>query len=224
MRHVEGISIGRKVVSLPELAAARTALPAQMAEQLALIHRLPTAPVGFLAHPSAQGYGFLDSMGAVVPALEYALRWCVRHAPAAGRTTVIHGDFRVGNLLVNPDGLAAVIDWEFAHLGDPHEELGYLCMRDWRFGVDGLRAGGLAHREDFLRSYEHFSGQTVERSAVTWWEIVGNVRWAVICLTQAQRHLSGQDRNVELASLGRRSVEIQAEALRLIQQTEQGAL
>jgi len=228
MTYVEGISVGRKVMTSPDLAAARVALPMQMAQQLARIHTLDAAGLDFLQRPTDHNparhaikdtHAALESIGAVAPALEYALRWCERHIPAPDRETFIHGDFRVGNLLVNPTGLAAVIDWEFAHIGDPCEELGYLCMRDWRFGADKFRAAGLSPREPFLQAYEQYARVTVNRDSVTWWEILGNIRWAVICLVQAQRHLSGQDPSIELASLGRRSIEMQAEALRLIRQT-----
>lgn len=228
MEYVDGVSIGRKVMTAPELAAARAVLPRQMARQLARIHSLdwqqPTLeflrrPVSNMpAHDAvADVYDVLDSLDAHIPALELALRWCAVNAPTPQRITFVHGDFRVGNLLVGTEGLTAVIDWEFAHVGDPAEELGYLCMRDWRFGSDSLRAAGLTTREAFLAEYEQASGVQVDRSAVDWWEVFGNVRWAVICLSQAQRHLSGADPSVELASLGRRSLDMQAEALALIE-------
>lgn len=227
MDFVPGISIGRKVIKEPSLAQARERLPEQMAEQLALIHTLPLTERDDLLRPApgrtpaqetvAQTYAILDRLGMAAPAFEFALRWAERHAPADPDVTYIHGDFRIGNLLVDADGLTAVIDWEFGHLGSPLEEIGYLCMRDWRFGSDHLHAAGLSGRERFIRAYEAASGRTVDRAAVDWWEIVGNIRWGVICLAQAQRHLSGQESSVELASLGRRSAEMQLEALRLIQ-------
>lgn len=227
MDYVDGISIGRKVMTAPELTEARQLLPSQMATQLALIHQLDwqSHRLDFLTQPRtdnpareavAEAYDVIDKLQADVPAIEYVLRWCELHAPTAKRITFIHGDFRVGNLLVNPGGLAAVIDWEFAHVGDPCEELGYLCLRDWRFGNDALRASGLSQREPFIQMYERQAGVQVDRSAVDWWEVFGNVRWAIICLKQAQRHLSGQDLSVELASLGRRSLDMQAEAISLI--------
>jgi aminoglycoside phosphotransferase (APT) family kinase protein len=228
MDFVEGVSIGRKVITAPELAKAREVLPEQMAEQLARIHTIDpeSHQIDFLQRPRdnnpsleavASTYTILDRLGVHVPALEFALRWCERHAPLPQRITFLHGDFRVGNLLVDTGGLAAVIDWEFAHIGDPLEEIGYLCMRDWRFGSDHLRAGGLSDRERFIQAYEHFSGLMVDRSTADWWEIMGNIRWAAICLSQAERHLSGRDPSVELASLGRRSAEMQLEALMLIE-------
>lgn len=227
MDYVDGISIGRRVIQLPELAHAREVLPEQMAEQLALIHQMSVEDLDFLPRPDAgrspaqvaleYTYRVLDELRAHVPAFEFALRWAVQHAPVCDEVTFVHGDFRIGNMLVDPHGLTAVIDWEFGHLGDPHEEIGYLCMRDWRFGNHHLHAAGLCPRERFIQAYESSSGRTVDRSAVDWWEIVGNIRWGVICLAQANRHLSGLDPSVELASLGRRSAEMQLEALRLIE-------
>lgn len=232
MDFVQGIAIGRKVVFAPELAYARDALCDQMAEQLAKIHALDTRPLGFLPRPPAnispaqdaiaQTYTLLDALGVKNPAFEFALRWAERHAPTPEALTFAHGDFRIGNLIIDAEGLAAVADWEFAHIGDPDEELGYLCMRDWRFGGK-YRVGGICDREPFLIAYERASGRIVSRRAVDFWEFLGNVRWGVICLSQANRHLSGLDPSVEYASLGRRSAEMQYEALRMIRQMEEDA-
>ena len=228
MDYVEGMSIGRKVVSAPELAQARAVLPQQMAEELAKIHTLPMDNFDFLPTPRpvyssardaiAMCYEVLDALKVSNPALEVALRWADRHAPAVESWTFVHGDFRIGNLIVNGEGLAAVADWEFCHVGDPDEDLGYPCMRDWRFGAGHLRFGGISDREAFLTAYEGASGRAANRQSVEFWEILGNIRWGVICLSQANRHLSGRESGVELASLGRRSAEMQLEALRLIQQ------
>lgn len=231
MDFVAGESVGPKVIHTPELAAAREKLPAQIAEQLALIHAIDPAAhdLNFL-HKPLEGvspaldtvnvtYAILDQLGVKNPVWEFALRWAERHAPDCPELTFIHGDVRIGNLLVDQTGLTAVIDWEFAHLGDPLEELGYPCMRDWRFGKGHLQFAGLSDRETFLQLYEHYSGRRVDRAAVDWWEIMGNIRWGVICMAQAERHLSGRDPSVELASLGRRSAEMQLETLRLIDKT-----
>jgi aminoglycoside phosphotransferase (APT) family kinase protein len=227
MDYVRGVSIGTKVIHTPELAAARQRLPQQLAEQLALIHRLPMDELAFLPRAPEgiaysryvvdQMYALLDKLGVHNPVWEWALRWAQNHLPVQTRTTVIHGDFRIGNLLVDEDGLAAVIDWEFAHIGDPHEEMGYICMRDWRFGAIDRHFAGLTDRETFLTAYEAASGVPVDRQAVDWWEVMGNIRWGIICMSQANRHLSGLEPSVELASLGRRSAEMQLETLRLIE-------
>lgn len=230
MDYVPGESIGRRVITAPDLAEARQRLPEQIAHELAKIHAIDINAHGldFLPRPPAgqspaqavvtSTYALLDELGVHNAAFEVALRWAQQHLPPTHDITFIHGDCRIGNLLVGPQGLTAVIDWEFAHIGDPLEELGYPCMRDWRFGNGRLHFAGLCDRERFLIAYERYSGRTVDRAAVTWWEIMGNIRWGVICLSQAQRHLSGADPSVELASLGRRSVEMQLEALRLIRE------
>jgi len=101
-------------------------------------------------------------------------------------------------------------------MGDPCEELGYCCMRDWRFGNIHRRMGGISDREPFLQAYEEYAGVEIDRKAVHFWEFLGNVRWGIICLSQANRHLSGHESSVELASLGRRSAEMQLEMLHLI--------
>ncbi len=229
MDFVEGVSIGRKVMTSPELEEARRMLPEQMAEQLARIHRMDVSDLTFLRPPVGndpartvidETYAVLDTLGVRSPAFEFALRWASERVPTVSRITFVHGDFRIGNLLVTPQGLSAVLDWEFGHIGDPVEEIGYLCMRDWRFGNGRLRAAGLSDRERLIVAYEQASGHAVDRNAADWWELVGNIRWGVICLAQAERHLSGKDLSVELASLGRRSAEMQFEALRIIEAIE----
>ena len=227
MDFVEGISIGRKVIKELSLEHARSVLPEQMAEQLATIHTIDASGFEFVPRPVegrspaqqaiAEMVEVLDTLQINSPPFEFALHWADRHVPQNTETCFVHGDFRIGNLLVDENGLAAVIDWEFAHFGDPLEEIGYMCMRDWRFGNDHLHMAGLSPRERFITAYEGFSGRSVDRSAADWWEIMGNIRWGVICMAQAARHLSGSDPSVELASLGRRSAEMQLEALRLIE-------
>lgn len=227
MDYVAGESIGPRVLRRPDLAAARARLAGQMAAQLARIHTLDTATLAFLPRPPA-GHSparhalegvrmLLAAIGYTSPALEFGLRWLEQHAPACPRPTLVHGDFRVGNLLVGPDGLRAVIDWEFAHIGDPLEDLAWPCVRDWRFGNDALPVGGVGELAPFLAAYEAASGRTVDRRALRYWEILGNLRWAATCHSQAHRHLSGADPSVEYVSLGRRAAEIELEFLTLIE-------
>lgn len=155
------------------------------------------------------------------PVAEYGWRWLAGRAPgSSGPLTLIHGDFRVGNLLVTPDRLTGVLDWEFTHVGDPLEDLAWPLVRDWRFGNDALRVGGVGRLDDYLAAYQGATGHTVDRAALRWWEVLGNLRWAVFCHAQAERHLSGQDRSVELASLGRKAAEMEWELLDLIRQEE----
>ncbi|MEO8609793.1 MAG: phosphotransferase family protein [Chloroflexota bacterium] len=229
MDFVDGISIGTQVVNQPELAVARTALPGQMGEQLAKIHALDTTQnkLGFLPHPRvgfspaqeaiAQIRGMILKLAVHNPVFEFGLRWLQQNAPKTDKPVFLHGDFRVGNFLVGEKGLNGIIDWEFARIGDPLEDLAWPCLRDWRYGNGQLRLGGIGQREPFIQAYERGSGRAIDRKAVDYWEILGNLRWAVTCLSQANRHLSGGDPSVELASLGRRSSEMQFEMLQLIE-------
>ena len=129
---------------------------------------------------------------------------------------LVHGDFRVGNLMVGPAGLVGVFDWEFAHVGDPVEELG-LAVRAPPLRTDGFRLAGLAPADDFVTTYEGLSGRKVLPETLRYWEIVGNLRWAVGCVAQAHRHLSGVAPNLELASLGRRTAEMELELIELLE-------
>lgn len=228
MDYIEGVSIGSQVVSLPELAGARRLLPEQMGQQLARIHRIKADNLDFLPRPRP-GYSpaqeallqmraALLKLGIYNPVLVYALRWAEKHLPPGGEVVVLHGDFRVGNFIIGTDGLKGIVDWEFGQLGDPYQDLAWPCVRGWRYGRGELQLGGIGQREPFLQAYEQASGRIIDRKVVDFWEIMGNLRWSVAALAQAQRHLSGKDTSVELASLGRRSAETQLEALRLIAQ------
>ena len=231
MQRVAGEAVGRRVASDPALARARELLPAQLAEALAAIHRVDYRARGLeprLQHPQPDQsavaveierlYRELDAVDEPHPALELALRRLVCDEPAPqARTTLVHGDFRIGNVLVGEDGLRAVLDWEFAHAGDPYEDLAWFCVRAWRFGNDALEAGGIAARETWLRAYERASGERVDRARVAYMELLGNVKWAIGTLMQARRHLSGVEPSIEFASLGRLCAEMEYEALRLLE-------
>ncbi|MBY0228898.1 MAG: phosphotransferase family protein [Gemmataceae bacterium] len=226
MERLEGESVGRRIVREPALEESRRRLPAQMGEQLARIHALP--PLAFLPRPDAgqspalfalaQASSQLARAAEPHPVLAYALRWLRARTPASP-TVLVHGDFRIGNMMVGAEGLAGVFDWEFCHLGDPHEDLAWPCVKAWRFREDAKRFGGVGDPEEFFAAYERLSGRTVDRSAVRFWEVVGNLRWAVGCIAQADRHLSGAAPSVELASLGRRTCEMERELLDLIEAT-----
>lgn len=230
MRRLEGETIGRRVVKEPGLAEARKRLPRQMGAALAAIHQIDpdqhnlsgTVPAPARGQTPAKvsicrGEADLDRIGEPHPALELCLRWLRRHEPPPPeRPVLVHGDFRIGNMVVNPQGLGGVLDWEFAHIGDPAEDLAWGLVRDWRFGADHLRYGGVGAPEDFFAAYEERGGGAVDRARIFYWEVMGNVRWAVGTLNQAQRHLRGEEPNLELASLGRRCAEMELEALRLI--------
>src|SRR5690606_35893920 len=126
--------------------------------------------------------------------------------PASGRRTVVHGDFRNGNLMIDENGVTGVLDWELTHLGDPAEDLGWLCVKAWRFGSPHP-VGGFGPREDLLAGYAAAGGTPPTPEELRWWEVFGTLRWTILCRLQAERFLSGADRSIEYAVLGRRVCE-----------------
>jgi aminoglycoside phosphotransferase (APT) family kinase protein len=225
MEFVEGESVPPRLLRRDEFAAARERLPAQLAEALARIHAIDPGAVDGLPSPPGDDPAVaacefweaeLERIGEPLPAVETGLRWLRRDAPQPVEARLLHGDFRLGNFLADGDGLSAVLDWELSHRGDPAEDLGWLCIRSWRFGADELPAAGLASRGEFLDAYESAGGIRPEPERLRWWEALGNVKWAVICAGQAHDHLIGRRRSVELASLGRRICEPEWDLLELI--------
>lgn len=217
MTRVSGETIGRRIVKAPP-----PGLDLAMADELALIHAIDPARLPFL--PEAELFprlrAELDAIGEPHPAIEYGLAWCEGRLPLERPRVVAHGDFRVGNLMVDEHGLVAVLDWEFAHLGDPAGDLAWPLVRAWRFGADRLRLGGVAGVERYLARYAELTGLEVPHEELDTWEVLGNCRWAIGSLGQARRHLSGEERSVELAILGRLAAETELELLDLIGRIE----
>ena len=218
MERLEGDTIGRRIVQKQELAAAREALPVQMAEELAKIHAIPVERVPFLHDAQLERMvEELDEVGEPHAAIELGLWWLRENRPPPRDRVVVHGDYRIGNLVVNEAGLVGVLDWEFAHLDDPVRDLAFALVRAWRFGVPAKRLGGIGDVDLYLRSYNELTGLDVRPEELDYWELAGNVGWAIGCLTQMQRHLTGQDRSVELAILGRLGAEVEYEIVHLLE-------
>ena len=219
VERIEGETIPRKILRDAEFASARPLLAAQCGRALAAVHRIDRGRVSGL-DPTDQFERFrelLDAMTEPHPAFELGFRWLDRNRPPVRADTVVHGDFRNGNLVVGPDGLRAVLDWELAHLGDPLEDLGWLCVRAWRFGASP-RVGGFGDVDELVAAYEAAPGSTgtVDREALAWWEAMGTLKWGVMCMLQAATHLSGTVRSVELAAIGRRVCEVEHDLLLLL--------
>jgi aminoglycoside phosphotransferase (APT) family kinase protein len=222
MERVEGETIARKILRDDTYAGARPKMARQCGELAARIHaldatRLPTLPVQRATEQVDQYREILDGFGEPHPAFELGLRWLAEHAPARDdRVTLVHGDFRNGNFVVGPDGIRAVLDWELAHRGDPVEDLGWLCVKSWRFGVTDHRVGGFGDTDELLAGYRDAGGGEVEPERLRYWEAFGTLKWGVICQIQAFTHLDGTVRSVELAALGRRVAEMEWDLLELI--------
>ena len=218
MERLEGDTIGRRIVRKDELAAARARLPVQLAEELAKIHAIPPARLPFLPEAGIERMVTeLDEIGEPHPAIELGLWWLRENRPPERARVVNHGDYRIGNVVVDERGLVGVLDWEFAHLDDPVRDVAFGMVRAWRFGVPEKRLGGVGDVGPYLERYNELTGFDVQPEELDYWELAGNVAWAIGCLTQAQRHLSGLDRSVELATLGRLGAEVEYEICHLLE-------
>ena len=224
---IEGETIVRRIQRQLEASggqAGRARLLHQCAQALAAIHRADARDPGLAsADQLAAWRERLDDMGDTTATVEWGFRWLEANRPRKARkaqpsrTVLVHGDYRMGNLIVDGTGLAAVLDWELVHVGEAYEDLAWFCIRAWRFGApESLGAGGLGSIESFLAAYEEASRTAVDRVAFHWWLVLATLRWGVICRHQAERHLSGQVRSVELAAIGRRVCETEWDLLDLL--------
>lgn len=212
-----GETIPRRILRDESFASARSLFAAQTARALARIHSVDFGRLGALPEtdPLADPLTLLDATNSVRPVLEIAARWLsLRPCPSFGRT-VVHGDFRLGNLLVDARGLQGVLDWELAHVGDPVEDIGWLTAPAWRFGGRG-EVGGMGELDDFLLAYNTESGRSIDAASVRWWQAFAALKWAAICALQAASHLSGAVVSVELAAIGRRVCECEWDLLSLM--------
>lgn len=226
MERVEGETIPRKILRDDAYAGARPLLAAQAGSILAGIHSIDWRSVPGIALADSdddpalvqvrQYRGILDVVGEPHPAFELGLRWLDDNLPPAAEPTLVHGDYRNGNFIVGPEGIRAVLDWELAHVGDPMEDLGWFCVRSWRFGVDDKPAGGFGGYEELFGAYEAAGGRSVDPEVVRFWEAFGTLKWGVLCLVQALSFRSGVSGSVELAALGRRASEMEYDLLGLI--------
>ncbi len=222
MRRIGGTAIARKLLRDAPYEGAREKIAGQLGEILARVHAtaldtLPPLPRREAADQIAALRRSLDAMAAAQPVFELALTWLDRRRPPpTARSVLVHGDYRTGNYLADQTGVTAILDWEGAHLGDPIEDLGWLCVKSWRFGAVDKPAGGFGSREELWAAYRRAGGRAVDPVRAHWWEVFGTVRWGVICHNQAWRHLSGATRSMELAAIGRRAVETEVDLLQLL--------
>lgn len=218
-RRLDGESIARRILRDDAYAVARSRFVADCAEELVKIHALDPAPlagaVPLVDDPVAAQRSTYEMLADPHPVFDLAFRWLDEHRPPARPVRVVHGDFRMGNLLVGPDGVTAVLDWELSHLGDPAEDLGWLVARAWRFGGPG-EVGGLGSRAELLEAYAAAGGDPVTPDELLWWEMLASLRWGVITMFMGDEHRSGNARSVEQATIGRRVVETEYDVMLLL--------
>lgn len=217
MGRVDGETLGRRIVRDDAFAAVRPALARRCGGVLAAIHAtpldgLPELPVSDAASELAKYEAIYRGVGDRRPIFEAAFRWLKDRAPALDKPVLVHGDFRNGNLMIHPDtGLAAVLDWELAHLGDPAEDLGWICVNSWRFGGD-KPVGGFGSYEDLLAGYGD-----VALDRVLYWQTLGSLKWGVMCLIMYTAYATAADASVERAMIGRRTSEAEIDLLALLE-------
>jgi aminoglycoside phosphotransferase (APT) family kinase protein len=218
LEQVEGEALPPRLRRDPRYAPALQRLAGQCGAILARLHSIPAERIPGLAEPDPieRCRQVLDGLRERHPAFELVLRRLELARPKARPATVVHGDFRLGNLLIGEQGVTAVLDWELVHRGDPVEDLGWLCVPAWRFGGE-LPVAGVGDYQALLESYRGAGGDAVTLEELLWWQAAGTVWWGVLCHVQASRHLEGHTRSVELASIGRRACEQEWDALAVLE-------
>jgi aminoglycoside phosphotransferase (APT) family kinase protein len=222
MDYVDGETIPRKILRDAVFAEIRPRLAFELGKILAHVHAMTGAGLEALREITPQTavkdlHLTYKADGCPRPVFEMAFRWL--HEQELGRpeaVSLVHGDFRNGNLIIGPDGVRAVLDWELAHFGDPMEDLGWLCVNSWRFGMIDKPVGGFGQLTELVAGYESAGGRTVDPRRVVLWQTVGTLRWGVICLGMLARYESGKDRSIERAMIARRASETEIDLLRII--------
>jgi len=230
MDRIHGETLPRRLLRDDRYAPTREKLLPQLAEALVRIHRVDPDQDALrdLARPPAgesPARAELERLTAGIrelaaephPVLDLAERWLRERVPAESGRALVHGDYRVGNVVFDESGLRSILDWELAHVGDPVEDLGWLCTRAWRFGTEDRPAAGLGSREELLAAYRAAGGPDVDPEHLRFWEALGSYKVALVFIQQSWVFLSGQVPSLELASLGRRTVEAEDELLRLME-------
>ena len=221
MERIAGATLPGKILRDPALASVRPRLASQLGSIAAAIHavelsRLPELPLldaqRQLEHLQSQ----YRAQETARPVFDLAFRWLREHLPPAVKPVLVHGDYRHGNLIIGAQGVHAVLDWELAHVGDPAEDLTWMCIPPWRFGELDKPVGGFGLREDLLAAYERASGRAIEKARIEWWDVLGSLRWGIMCADMPKWLRSGRDTSVERATISRRASESELDLLRLL--------
>ena len=220
MARLTGETIARKILRDKEFDAVRPHLARQCGEILARIHKVDTAPLKSYL-PVVDGPMQLrqfrdryDSYDYPHPMFELAFKWLEPRLAGAKRQTLVHGDFRHGNIMISPNGVEAALDWELTHIGDPLEDIGWICTNSWRFGVQQKTVGGFGELDDLLAGYEAAGGGKLSVDDVKTWIVFGSLKWGVMCMSMYQGFR--MDGSVERAAIGRRSSETEIDLVNLI--------
>lgn len=221
-QRVEGETLARRILRDATFSEVRPRLAGACGQIIARIHAIDPTSLPPLPERLAQrqieearvAYGASGARSAVV---EAALHWLGGHVPAVqGPLCLVHGDFRHGNLIIGPEGIRAVLDWELAHLGDPAEDLGWITVNSWRFGAIDKPVGGFGSVEQLQQGYREAGGSEISLERILFWRMLGSLRWAVMCREWARPARFGTPVTVERAMIGRRASEAEMDLLDLL--------
>jgi aminoglycoside phosphotransferase (APT) family kinase protein len=223
MDFVPGETVARKILRDETYTTARTQLTCHVGKALAAIHALPLNDVAEQL-PLSNGQDQLTRYEAIYrgfgvnrPVLELAIQWLHSRLPKPVAPTLVHGDFRLGNFIVDTQGLAAVLDWELCHIGDPREDVGWICVNSWRFGHREKAVGGFGDLRSLLDAYQAFGGMAFAREDIKWFQALGSLKWGIMCLIMYEAFRSGADPSIERAMIGRRTSEAEIDLLNLME-------
>lgn len=223
MQWLEGETLGQRIVKSDALADVRPKLARQCGEVLARLHAiaLDEGLTGQLPVVTPQGlveetWDWYKALDVPEPMIDFTGRWLLANLPGDSRQTLVHGDFRNGNLMIDQSGIRAVLDWELAQVGDPVRDLGWLCVNSWRFGISDLPVGGFGTVEDLLAGYEAESGIPINRHDLRFWQVFGSFWWAAATLNMAATWRTGETPSLERPVIGRRSSEAQMDCVNLL--------
>jgi aminoglycoside phosphotransferase (APT) family kinase protein len=221
MQRIAGATLPNKILRDPALATVRPQLAAQLGTIAAAIHAvdpasLPQLPLLDAPRQLQHLHSQYRAQGTPRPVFELAFRWLRQHLPPAVAPTLVHGDYRHGNLIIGPQGVLAVLDWELAHIGDPVADLAWMCIPPWRFGELDKPVGGFGLREDLLDAYERARGVSIDRARLEWWDVLGSLLWGILCADMPKWLRSGRDTSVERATIARRASESELDLMRIL--------
>jgi aminoglycoside phosphotransferase (APT) family kinase protein len=224
MEWLEGETLGARIVRSDELAEIRPQLAFKFGATLAQIHQVDAGAANlsdalqeFTPEQLVnESWNYYRELQIPLPMIDFTARWLLQHLPENYETRLVHGDYRNGNVMVNREGIVAVLDWEIAHLGDPVRDLGWLCVNSWRFGNHDQPVGGFGSREQLLEGYKSVNDIEVEPLHLRFWEVFGSFWWAVACLRMSYSYRSGDNPSPERPAIGRRSSEAQMDCVNLV--------
>lgn len=224
MKWLEGSTRGPHIVHKERYQDIRPGLAYRCGKILGQIHNIDTDTPGLGQLPSRStrqciedSWRLYQSFNSPQPMIDYTARWLLDNIPQQQQRTLLHGDFRNGNLMICPQqGISGVLDWELASIGDPIRDLGWLCVNSWRFGCPSLPVGGFGEIKDLLAGYFESTGREVDQQHLDFWIVFGSFWWSITCLRMAYSYRDNPSLGLERAAIGRRSSEAQIDCADII--------